>query len=99
VLVQGSIWGWVWIVGGGWVLAEKLDYIEVNFFQLFLPAVLLLVGGSLVYRTFARPKPVALGRRGPCELCACFRRDERQRAARHRVDLSAAAILPPSWAA
>ena len=30
VLVQGSIWGWVWIVGGGWVLAEKLEHALVN---------------------------------------------------------------------
>ena len=43
VLVQGSIWGWVWIVGGGWGLAEKLDYVELSFFQLFLPGALLLV--------------------------------------------------------
>jgi hypothetical protein len=72
VLTQGSIWGWVWIVGGGWMLAEKLDYIEVNFFQLFVPAVLLLVGGSLVYRTFARPKPVALGAEDPASYVRAF---------------------------
>lgn len=59
VLVQGSIWGWVWIFGGSWVLAEKLELIDLNFFQLFLPTVLLLVGGSLIYRTFARPKALA----------------------------------------
>ncbi|MEO7793301.1 MAG: hypothetical protein ABIV06_00895 [Thermoanaerobaculia bacterium] len=61
VLVQGSIWGWVWIVGGAWVLAERLEYIELNFFQLFFPAALLLVGGSLVYRTFARPSTATPG--------------------------------------
>ncbi len=56
VLAQGSIWGWVWILGGGWVLAEKLDLVQVDFFQLFLPAVLVLIGGSLVLRTFSRPR-------------------------------------------
>jgi hypothetical protein len=61
VLVQGSIWGWVWLVAGGWMLAERLDLVEFDFFQLFVPAVLLLVGGSLVYRTFARPQPAAQG--------------------------------------
>jgi len=72
VLVQGSIWGWVWIVGGGWILAEKLGYIEVNFFQLFLPAVLLLVGGSLVYRTFVRPRATAPGPEDPASYVRAF---------------------------
>ena len=72
VLIQGSIWGWVWIVGGGWILAEKLDYIELNFFQLFLPAVLLLVGGSLVYRTFVRPKATAPGAEDPASYVRAF---------------------------
>jgi len=72
VLAQGSIWGWVWIVGGGWLLAEKLDYIDVNFFQLFLPAVLLLVGGSLVYRTFARPKTAESGLEDPASFVRAF---------------------------
>lgn len=72
VLVQGSIWGWVWLVGGGWMLAEKLDYIDVNFFQLFFPAVLLLVGGSLVYRTFVRPQTTAPGPDDPASYVRAF---------------------------
>ena len=72
VLVQGSIWGWVWIVGGGWVLAEKLDLVELSFFQLFLPAVLLLVGGSLVYRTFVRPRTSAPGPDDPASYVRAF---------------------------
>ena len=72
VLVQGSIWGWVWIVGGGWILAEKLDLVEVSFFQLFLPAVLLLVGGSLVYRTFVRPRTTAPGPEDPASYVRAF---------------------------
>lgn len=72
VLVQGSIWGWVWIVGGGWVLAEKLDLVELSFFQLFLPAALLLVGGSLVYRTFVRPRTSAPGPEDPASYVRAF---------------------------
>ncbi len=72
VLVQGSIWGWVWIVGGGWVLAEKLDLVDLSFFQLFLPAVLLLVGGSLVYRTFVRPRTSAPGPDDPASYVRAF---------------------------
>ncbi|MEO8276284.1 MAG: hypothetical protein ABI639_08695 [Thermoanaerobaculia bacterium] len=55
VLAQRSIWGWLWIAAGAWVLGEKLEVIQVDFFSLFLPATLVLVGGSLVYRTFVRP--------------------------------------------
>lgn len=72
VLVQGSIWGWVWIVGGSWVLAEKLDLVDLSFFQLFLPAVLLLVGGSLVYRTFVRPRTSAPGPDDPASYVRAF---------------------------
>lgn len=59
IVVQGSIWGWVWMVGGAWLLAERLELVELNFFQLFFPAVLLLVGGTLVYRSFVRPTGAA----------------------------------------
>ena len=66
VLAQGGVWGWVWIFGGSWVLAEKLELVELDFFELFFPAMLLVVGGSLVYRTFARPKALApLASRAP----------------------------------
>lgn len=72
VLVQGSIWGWVWLVGGLWVMAERLELIELNFFQLFLPAALLLVGGSLVYRTFVRPTTTAPGPADPASFVRAF---------------------------
>ncbi len=72
VLVQGSIWGWVWIVGGLWMLGERLELVEVNFFQLFLPAVLLLVGGALVYRTFVRPQTTAPGPGDPASYVRAF---------------------------
>lgn len=60
VLAQGSVWGWVWIVGGSWVLAERLELVEVEFFEIFLPSALLMVGGTMIYRTFVRPKSLAL---------------------------------------
>lgn len=72
VLVQGSIWGWVWLVAGGWVLAEKLELIDIDFFQIFLPAILLLVGGSLIYRTFVRTKAVAPGTEDPASYVRAF---------------------------
>ncbi len=59
VLVQGSIWGWVWILGGSWVMAEKLELVQIDFFELFFPVMLLVAGGSLIYRTFARPRALA----------------------------------------
>lgn len=72
VLIQGSIWGWVWIVGGGWMLAERLELVDLNFFQLFIPAALVLVGGSLVYRTFVRPSTTAPQPEDPASYVRAF---------------------------
>lgn len=97
VLVQGSIWGWVWIVGGIWVMAERLELIELNFFQLFLPAALLLVGGSLVYRTFVLPRTAAPGPEDPASFVRAFAvmsgNERRGIASAFRGEIS-----PPSWA-
>ena len=43
-------WGGIWIVAGVWIWADQQDWIDVNFFQVFFPAALLLIGGSLVWR-------------------------------------------------
>jgi predicted membrane protein len=43
-------WGALWIVAGAWIWADQQDWIDVNFFQVFFPAGLLVVGASLVWR-------------------------------------------------
>jgi LiaF transmembrane domain len=43
-------WGGVWVVAGVWIWADQQDWIDVNFWQVFFPGALLLVGGTLVWR-------------------------------------------------
>ncbi|KAB2966728.1 MAG: cell wall-active antibiotics response protein [Thermoanaerobaculia bacterium] len=54
-------WGLVWIVAGAWIWADRKGWIQVDFWEVFFPAVLLLVGGSLVWRSLAggRARPAA----------------------------------------
>lgn len=59
-LAQGSPWGWAWVAGGVWLLAEALGWVDVGFWELFFPLLLLLVGGSLIAR--AIPGRAAPGR-------------------------------------
>lgn len=47
--------GWVLIIVGLWVFAEKLDWFDINFWELLFPALLLFVGGMLVKRAFEAP--------------------------------------------
>ena len=42
--------GGIWIAAGLWIWADQQDWVDVNFFQVFFPVALLLVGGSLVWR-------------------------------------------------
>jgi hypothetical protein len=46
-------WGLVWILAGVWIWADRAGWIAVDFWEVFFPGVLLLVGGSLVWRAIA----------------------------------------------
>jgi len=54
-------WGLLWIVAGGWIWAYQQEWVDVDFWDLFFPGVLVLLGGSLIWRSFvrAREKPAA----------------------------------------
>lgn len=52
---RGRWWGAVWLVAGGWIWADQEGWIEVDFWEVFFPAALLVVGGSLVWRAFGPP--------------------------------------------
>jgi predicted membrane protein len=51
-------WGLVWVVAGVWVYGHQQGWIEVDFWQIFFPGVLILFGASLVLRSIhgARPR-------------------------------------------
>jgi hypothetical protein len=50
-------WGLVWLVGGFWIFAEQRGWTELDFGDVFLPGLLLLVGGTLVWRVVAGDRP------------------------------------------
>lgn len=51
-------WGWVLITVGIWIFVDKLGWVHISLGQLFLPGILLFVGGVLVFRSLTGP-PVA----------------------------------------
>jgi predicted membrane protein len=48
--------GWVLIAVGGWIFLNKLGWVDVSIIKLLFPAMLLTVGGMLVWRAFSAPK-------------------------------------------
>jgi len=47
---SGRAWGLVWVMAGLWVFAHQRGWIWVDFWELFFPGVLLVLGGTLVLR-------------------------------------------------
>jgi predicted membrane protein len=48
-----SLWGFVFIFWGLWIYADQLGWIRVNFWAFFGPTLLVLIGGTLVWRAVA----------------------------------------------
>ena len=53
----GRLSGVVWVIAGVWIYAHQRGWIAVEFWDVFVPGVLVLVGGSLVWRSLAGPRP------------------------------------------
>jgi hypothetical protein len=55
-----TFWGLVLIVAGLWIYAAQRDWIQVSFWAVFGPTVLILIGGTVVWRAMVHndPKPV-----------------------------------------
>ena len=49
-------WGFVPVLAGVWIFAYQEEWIEVDFWDLFFPGVLLLFGASLVWRSYHGPR-------------------------------------------
>jgi predicted membrane protein len=43
----------VWLLVGLWALLNRLDWIDINLWQLIFPTILLVVGGMLVWRALS----------------------------------------------
>src|ERR1044071_1321730 len=48
--------GWVFVGLGSWIFINKLGWIDISIIKLFFPALLLTIGGMLVWRAFSAPK-------------------------------------------
>jgi predicted membrane protein len=48
---RGRFWGSVWILIGSWLLLNTLGWLQVGFWELFWPVVLVLLGLKLVLHT------------------------------------------------
>jgi predicted membrane protein len=69
---RGKQWGWVWLLIGIWMLSERLDWIDVNIWQLFFPTLLLVVGGMLVWRALSTQKEEPIVGTEPSEYVRSF---------------------------
>lgn len=47
---KSNSWGWVFIGVGLWIFADKIGWVDVNFWELAFPLALLALGGTLVWR-------------------------------------------------
>jgi Cell wall-active antibiotics response 4TMS YvqF len=56
-----GLWGTILIFGGLWAYASQRDWIHVNFWAVFGPTLLVLLGASLVYRALHHQRPDADG--------------------------------------
>lgn len=50
---EGRAWGFVWLAAAGVVLANQRGWLDVDFWDLFFPLALVLVGGRIVWRAVA----------------------------------------------
>jgi predicted membrane protein len=54
--IQRQRLGWIFVIVGSWIFINRLGWIDISIFKLLLPALLLFVGGTLVWRAFNAPK-------------------------------------------
>jgi predicted membrane protein len=70
--------GWVLVIIGSWIFINRIGWVDVSIFKLLLPALLLFVGGMLVWRAFAAPRldvnmaPVPAGEEPHAEFMRSF---------------------------
>jgi len=56
-----GFWGIALILGGLWSFAAQQHWLRVNFWSVFGPTLIVLVGASLVWRAVTRPRPNSTG--------------------------------------
>jgi hypothetical protein len=61
-----GFWGTVWMFAGVWVYASQQDWIHQSLWGLLGPILLVLLGGSFIYRAL-HPREAGAGRREKCD--------------------------------
>ena len=51
---SGRFWGWAWLFFGSWLLLNSIGLVNVGFWELLFPLLLILLGSSLVMQTVRR---------------------------------------------
>ncbi len=68
--------GWVFVGVGTWLFLNRIGWIDVSIFKLLFPALLLFVGGMLVWRAFDAPRlseaPALIAEEQPAEFMRSF---------------------------
>jgi len=65
-------WGLVWVIAGLWIYAHQRRWIDLEFWDVFMPGVLVLIGGSLVWRSLAGspPRRPGVAAEGDATVCS-----------------------------
>jgi hypothetical protein len=53
---EGRLWGLVWLIAGVWIYGHQQGWIEIDFWRVFFPGILILLGASLVLRSLRGPR-------------------------------------------
>jgi predicted membrane protein len=56
---RSQTWGWVFVIVGIWMFADKVGWVDVSLWQLVFPLALLSLGGMLVWRALSGPRSEA----------------------------------------
>jgi predicted membrane protein len=69
---EHRFWGFFWVFTGSWLLLRNLDIIELGFWELFLPILLIGLGGSVVMRSLGESGVIKPDRDKSSHLFAAF---------------------------
>jgi hypothetical protein len=67
-----SFWGVALILAGLWAYAGQQQWVRVNFWAVFGPTLIVLLGGSVIWRAISRPRPAVEGTEAYIRTFAMF---------------------------
>jgi hypothetical protein len=61
LLQRNGFWGVALILAGAWAFASHQNWVRVNFWAVFGPTLIVMLGGSMIWRAIHRPRPQSGG--------------------------------------